>query len=394
MRQSTKSKRARKPAKPHADFPLFKHAAGQWAKKIKGKMFYFGPIGDPDKALERYLAEKDGIILHGRRVEKPGGTDVAELCNRFLTTKDAMLAAGELSVHSRRDYYRVCESLVEAFGKTRLLTQILPDDFERLRSTWAAKWGPVRLGNEINRVRVVFNYAYKNGLIDRPMRYGEGFRRPSRKTLRLERASKGPKMFEAVELRRIVKAAGQAMQPMILLAINAGLGNNDVATLPLTALDLAGGWLKFPRPKTGIDRRCPLWPETVKAMRAWLKVRPEPIDAAHAGLVFVTSKRWTWAKDTTDNPVSKEMRKLLDGLEINGHRNFYALRHTFETIAGESRDQPAVDAIMGHAREDMASVYRERISDERLKAVAECVRTWLFPPKKESCKRGRGQKKK
>ena len=60
--------------------------------------------------------------------------------------------------------------------------------------------------------------------------------------------------------------------------------------------------------------------------------------------------------------------------------NFYALRHTFETIGGESRDQVAVDHIMGHAREDMASVYRERISDDRLRAVADYVRTWLWPP--------------
>ena len=60
-----------------------------------------------------------------------------------------------------------------------------------------------------------------------------------------------------------------------------------------------------------------------------------------------------------------------------GH-TFYALRHTFETIAGESRDQVAVDAIMGHSREDMASVYRERIGDDRLRAVAEHVRQWLL----------------
>ncbi len=33
---------------------------------------------------------------------------------------------------------------------------------------------------------------------------------------------------------------------------------------------------------------------------------------------------------------------------------------------------------MGHARDDMASVYRETISDERLRAVAEHVRKWLF----------------
>jgi integrase len=133
--------------------------------------------------------------------------------------------------------------LVNVFAKGRLLTEIQPEDFERLRAKWAAKWGPVRLGNEINRVRIVFNYAYKNGLIDRPMRYGEGFRRPSKKTLRLARAEKGPKMFEADELRRIIEAATQPMKAMLMLAINAGMGNSDVGQLPMKALNLDGGWM-------------------------------------------------------------------------------------------------------------------------------------------------------
>ena len=52
-----------------------------------------------------------------------------------------------------------------------------------------------------------------------------------------------------------------------------------------------------------------------------------------------------------------------------------------KTVAGESRDQVAVDHIMGHARDDMASAYRERISDERLEAVVEHVHKWVYPPK-------------
>lgn len=59
--------------------------------------------------------------------------------------------------------------------------------------------------------------------------------------------------------------------------------------------------------------------------------------------------------------------------------SFYALRHSFETHAGESRDQPAVDAIMGHDPGDMASLYRERISDDRLRAVVDHVHAWLWP---------------
>jgi integrase len=72
------------------------------------------------------------------------------------------------------------------------------------------------------------------------------------------------------------------------------------------------------------------------------------------------------------------MRKLLNALGMNGHRNFYALRHTFRTIADEARDQPACDHIMGHESPHMSTVYRERISDERLKAVSGHVRVWLF----------------
>jgi integrase len=106
--------------------------------------------------------------------------------------------------------------------------------------------------------------------------------------------------------------------------------------------------------------------------------------------VFVTSRCKSWAKDKDDNPISKETAKILKELEI--HRpglNFYSLRHTFETVGGETKDQVAVDAIMGHApaANDMASIYRERISDERLLAVTNFVRAWLFGTKRPAAKR-------
>jgi integrase len=189
-------------------------------------------------------------------------------------------------------------------------------------------------------------------------------------------------MFEAAEIRRMLDAATVQMRAMILLGCNAALGNADCARLPLTALDLEGGWLRYPRPKTGIDRRCPLWPETVQAIKDALAKRLAPKDPADAGLVFITRCGDSWQKEICDNPISKETRKLLNALGINGHRSFYALRHTFETIGGGTKDQVSVDYIMGHAPEsdDMGSVYREGIDDARLKAVSDYVRCWLFAP--------------
>jgi integrase len=168
------------------------------------------------------------------------------------------------------------------------------------------------------------------------------------------------------------------LKAMILLGINCGFGNNDCSRLPLSAVDFTTGWIDFPRPKTGIGRRCCFWPETVEALRESPAKRPTPKADEDAALFFATKYGDCWGKDVADSPVTKETRKLLNRLGIGGHRNFYTLRHTFRTVADEAKDQPAVDHAMGHETGHMSSTYRESISDERLRAVADYVRGWLY----------------
>jgi integrase len=377
---STGSAPPRKPAKPYPDYPLTPHPTRRWCKKIRGRLYYFGPIDDPDGALRKYLEQKDDLLAGRTPRETPDALTVFTLCGRFLTTKKAMLDSGELSARTFADYTAACQRVIQAFGRTRLVSDLRPADFERLRVKMAKNWGPVRTKAEIVRARVIFNYAAKSGLIDRPLLLGEGFKVPSKKTLRLHRAASGPKLFEPVEIQAMIAAANPALKAMILLGVNCAFGNTDVGHLPLSALDLDAGWVSFPRKKTGIARRCPLWPETVQAVKAWLAVRPEPRGKADEELLFLTrfGRGWFWA-DATDNPVSKEMTTLLGRLGIGGRRRaFYALRHVFQTIGDECGDFLAVRSIMGHATDDIADVYRERISDERLRKVTEHVRGWLL----------------
>jgi integrase len=183
-------------------------------------------------------------------------------------------------------------------------------------------------------------------------------------------------LFAVEELRALIDGAlvvgenGPAlvkpdakMRAMILLGINVGFGNGDCATLMFTGTDLANGWINFPRPKTGIARRCPIWQETVAAIQTAVKVRAKPADYPDCGRVFLTTRGTAFVSYTPlatedDKPnlaptggyrkdiIGIQFGKLLDGLGI--HREgvgFYALRHTFETIAGNAKDQVAVDHV-------------------------------------------------
>ncbi|MGO9112014.1 MAG: tyrosine-type recombinase/integrase [Thermoguttaceae bacterium] len=397
MSKSTKKKTAENPRKLHPDFPLFRHARGYWAKKVRQKLRYFGKIADdPDgeKAIALWLEQKDDLIAGRTPRVHPDGFTVRELCDRFLVNRRGKMESNELTLVSFQDYFQTCKRILDAFGPTRLVSDLDASDFERFRRSMAKGWSPVTLANEIQRIRVVFRYGTENHFVAGPIRYGSEFKKPSKKVLRANRATKGPRMFEADELRKIIDKAGVPMKAMVLLGINCGLGNSDVANLPITAVDLKAGWLDYPRPKTGVARRCPLWNETTQAIKATIDERPAPKDQADVGLVFVTKYGRKWAaaamsepdpdtgkvKNWCSDPVTAVFSKLLVSLGLKRPGlSFYALRHTFETVGGDSRDQVAVDAIMGHVRDDMASLYREKIEDDRLEAVTKHVRTWLFP---------------
>jgi integrase len=376
-----------KPAKPYPDFPLFAHANGCWAKKIRGRLHYFGtwtnqdPDRGADAALAEYLARKDD--LHAGRTPRPDpeALTVKDAANAFLNAKQARVDSGELSQRTWCDAKEACDLVVAHFGRARLVSDLRPDDFNRLRAKMAERWGPIRLGNVIHRIKSVFKHALESGLIDRPVLYGPEFRKPSAGVLRRHRAQNGGRMLEAADIRKLIDAAPTQLRAMVLLGVNCGFGNTDCSTLPLSAVNLEAGFIDFPRPKTGIPRRCPLWPETVAALREAIALRPKP-KAKASGLVFVNSRGSPWIvtteKSRTDNVSIQFMNLMKKAGLYRAGVGPYVLRHVFRTVADEVRDPVAIDLIMRHTDPSMGGHYRERISDARLKAVTDHVRGWLF----------------
>ena len=92
-----------RPKKPHPEFPLYAHASGRWAKKIRGQIHYFGPWSDPDGALDKYVREKEA--LHDGRKPRPdtGAPTIKDVCNEFLNAKRELVESGELSERTLRD---------------------------------------------------------------------------------------------------------------------------------------------------------------------------------------------------------------------------------------------------------------------------------------------------
>ncbi|HEV3437994.1 MAG TPA: tyrosine-type recombinase/integrase [Gemmata sp.] len=378
MKSKVKSK------KPYPDFPLFLHQTGQWAKKVRGKLFYFGK--DPDAALKKWLDEKDDLKAKRTPRARGDGLTVRVLANAFLNAKTSLLNSDELSPRTWRDYYATCETLVEVFGKEQPVSMLNGADFERLRTKLATTRGAVALGNEIQRVRSIFGYAWDETLIDKPVRFGASFKKPSRKAIRKARNERGSRMVEAEDLRKLIDTADGSMKAMILLAINCGFGQSDISELPKSAIDLKSGWCNFPRPKTEIVRRCPLWPETVDALKVAIAARPKAKSPVDDRLAFLTRFGVAWVRMNAHenkpsvpiDSVGLEFGKLVKATGIP-RCTFYDLRHVHRTKADGAKDQPAADFIMGHVPAGMASNYRHEIADERLQAVVKVVREWLWP---------------
>ena len=399
-------KARQKPSKPYPSFPLTPHNNGQWCKKVRGKVHFFGIWAAPKAAFDRYLRLAADLQAGSRPSPETISGDqitVKDVCNHFLTHQMRKVETGEIRGHTFEDYRRAADSFARFVGTGRPIMQLMAGDFEEFRRRLvrqglnkAKGMGVHALNRTVTMIRSIFKYAYEIGLIEKPVRYGPGFARlpasSRRKSRRATEMANGKRLFTAAEVTAMLETAASQLRAMVLLGINGGFGNTDCARLPRSAVDPERAVIEFDRPKTGVERVVPLWPETVTALREAFLQRPKPAAGQHEKLMFLTIFGRPWVREqvySQENTgiekvvmldsIGQEFNKLLVrvGLKRKGI-GFYTLRHTFRTWADEVKDQHAIHRIMGHTIPGMSGIYVEEISLERLRAVTEHVRRKLF----------------
>lgn len=398
---SSRGRKANKPSKPRKDFPLFPHDSGQWAKKVRGKLFYFGKWDDPVQAEKKWERDKEAL-LDGRNPEDAKhGDSVGWLCNSFMDSKQLQHDRGELTKRALNDYHRAVKHVSEFFGKGRRLDSLRSNDFERYRNSLPETWGPTSVNNHLRLVRVVFKYANDIEATEREIRYKLGLKSVPLPVVRKDQALRPTKEFSVDEVWRLYSLATAPMKAFVLLGLNCAYGTMDIARLRIDAIDFDKQWLGEMRGKTGVARGAWLWPETISAIRDGIKAKPSlDRDATSPTgsytretlepLAFITRNRRPWGADgEQNNPLATAFNKLKLAAKIEkegvGH---YALRHTFATVATNAKDQQAVDFIMGHYDPSMSALYREGIDPARVKAVCEYVRKWFIAGKPKQAKGG------
>ena len=190
-------------------FPLTLHPTGQYCKKIKGKIRYFGT--DKKKAFEKYLAQ--ATYLHGARslVQKIPYDKMAlkQLCDLYLHYQNSRVLVGAITAKHYND-------LIDSLG--RLMTFL-----------------------------------------------GQGCRIESISTLDLQNYKRKLQSSYASVDRQNLHIG--LMKAMIWLGLNCGFGCTDCGRLQWKDLDFKNNRVKLARNKTKIGRNLPLWPETIQALK-------------------------------------------------------------------------------------------------------------------------------
>jgi len=99
-------------------FPLTLHTTGQYCKKVKGKMYYFG--SDRKEALQRYLDQATNLHGHEENIQSKPTEDhmtLKQLCDMYLKYQYSKLQANDLTASHHNEQIGSLNKLMAFLGQ-------------------------------------------------------------------------------------------------------------------------------------------------------------------------------------------------------------------------------------------------------------------------------------
>ncbi|MBC8217671.1 MAG: hypothetical protein H8E73_04345 [Planctomycetes bacterium] len=206
--------------KRSSKFPLTLHPTGQYCKKIRGKLYYFG--ADKRRALERYLQE--ATDLHSGRATRLRNADaemtLRSLCNLYLEHQLARVNAGDLTERYYADQVKSLRKFAGHTGPSCWISSIRTIDLQDYRNMLIQKYGtPAGANLNIAIMKAMFNWAKKNDILQSIPNIDA--------VAKLRTIKKEKPLFDSTEIRQLVINADNPMRAMIWLGLNCGFGCTD-----------------------------------------------------------------------------------------------------------------------------------------------------------------------
>ncbi len=344
-------------------FPLTRHLTGQYCKKIKGKMYYFG--SDKQEALQRYIDQ--AAYLHGsnHNSQKPVNDlmSIKQLCDIFSKYQFSKVKADAITAQHYNDQVGSLNKFMTFLGRSRRIKEISTLDLQNYKRKLEKQYSSSkhRLNLHISNLKTLFHWAQKNDILKQI---------PNIDALsRCKIVNTQCRVFTHDEISKLLKLADTQMKAMIWLGLNCGFGCTDCSELQWKHLDLDAGRVIYPRGKTGVPRNLPLWPETIEALNAVPK---------KGRLVFYTATGNSFVRNVLKidangnekyspiNSITTKFARLIKRaqLDVPKGTGFYSLRRTAATMAARSGDPFAVQRLLGHANLLMATRYVQDVSKQ------------------------------
>lgn len=355
-----------------------------WYKTVALKKRYIAKpmsLDDVLLVLDAKLAEIKGEIAERPTNLSQTSTSIQQLVEIFLAhlwDRHVTGAPRKLSRRTYDDYIDTLSRLVDCVGPAVIASGANPAWFSKFARTIRKKAVSSRR-RDIIYIQAFFNWAgpgrHAQNFYRNPVNFGPDLVKPDESQMRSAMAESST-LYSAKDFFKSLMRVRECplLFAMGLLGLNGAYLPSDLTAIPLKAIDLESGIAEFLRPKTGIQRKTFLMPETVKALRDYLKVRPAPVDGSESLFLREDGRSFNQRRDVGPgfqsyhgNSIGAYWR-LVTGYPIKG------LRTTFATLGDGFEDQAAVDLVMGHASKSIRQKhYVKHFEPERLRLLVEHV---------------------